>query len=137
MLLLTIGNVHLCVVYRRATGILARDGAALVVLGVGQMSELVERRLATGVESIPLEPDQRSNLRREAPVSPIHASPSQGGVPTMNADEIMPFFLRPGSDISRYKPQVFDFSQRKVLLTRHLSNSIAHGIWSKAFQRPS
>ena len=49
------------------------------------MSELAEQRLATRIESIPFEPDQRSNLRREAPVSPIHIS-SQGGAATMFTD---------------------------------------------------
>lgn len=33
------------------------------------------RHRTTGVESIPLEPDQRSDLRREAPVSPVYQAP--------------------------------------------------------------
>lgn len=73
-------------VYRRATGILVCDGAAHGVLDIGAMSMLVGQRVAARVESIPSEPDQRSDLRREAPVSPVYIRSSQGGAATMFAD---------------------------------------------------
>ena len=68
-----------------------RDGVAHAVLDIGAMSVLVERRVAARVESTPLEPDQRSDLRREAPVSPVYICSSQGGAATMFANSLTIF----------------------------------------------
>lgn len=60
----------------------------------------VHRRRRDRVEIIPLEPDQRSDLRREAPVSPTFIRPILGP----RTDSLMPFsFLTSKSlDISRF-----------------------------------
>ena len=53
-----------------ATGILVRDDVLcnlLALLDAGRRLVCLDRRIAARVESIPFEPDQRSDLRREAP----------------------------------------------------------------------